>query len=80
MAKKKAAEEAPSFIEGVPTVAGLVRQGRHLAYVRADGRYHVTAEGHALMGAALNANAQERILRGESEWVRPPSSGTERKS
>ena len=72
---KKQAEESPSSIDGVPTVAGLARQGRHLAYLQLDGKYHVTAEGHAAMQAALKANAQERIMRGDGLWTRPPSSG-----
>lgn len=72
---KRAAEESPSSIDGVPTVAGLARKSRDLAYLRPDGRYHVTDAGHAAMGAALKANSQEAILRGETEWRRPPSSG-----
>lgn len=75
---KKQAEESPSSIDGVPTVAGLARQGRHLAYLQPNGKYHVTAEGHAAMQAALKANAQERIMRGDGEWTQPPSSGKER--
>ena len=75
MTKKAAAQDGPFEIDGVPTVAGLARQGRHLAYLRPDGKYHVTAEGHAAMQAALKANAQERIMRGDGLWTRPPSSG-----
>ena len=72
---KKQPEESPSSIDGVPTVAGLARRGRHLAYIRPDGRWHVTTEGHAVMQAALKANAQEAILNGEGDWVRPPNAG-----
>ena len=75
VARRKAAEVKPLSIGGAPTVAGLAKQGRHLAYLLPDGRYHVTAEGHKVIGAALRANAQERIMRGEGEWRRPPSSG-----
>ncbi len=78
MAKKATVQDGPSEIDGVPTVAGLARQGRHLAYLQPDGKYHVTAEGHAAMQAALEANAQERIRRGDGEWTQPPSSGKER--
>ena len=80
MASKAATNDGPSEIDGVPTVAGLARQGRHLAYLRPDGKYHVTQEGHAAMQAELEANAQERILRGDGDWVQPPSSGKERDS
>lgn len=75
MAKKAAAQDGPSSIDGVPIAAGLARQGRHLAYLQPDGKYHVTMEGHAAMQAALKANAQERIMRGDGLWTRPPSSG-----
>lgn len=77
MARKK---QEPSVMEvgGVPTAAGLARQGRHLAHILPDGRYHITQEGHNVIGAALRANAQERIMRGDGEWRRPPSSGERR--
>lgn len=80
MAKKATAQDGPYEIDGVLTAAGLARQGRHLAYLRPDGKYHVTTEGHAAMQAALKANAQERIMRGDGLWAQPPSSGKERKS
>ena len=75
---KKQLEESPSSIDGVPTVAGLARKSRSLAYIRPDGRYHVTDAGHAEMQRALKQNAQEAILNGEGVWIRPPSSGKER--
>lgn len=75
---KKQPEESPSSIDGVPTVAGLARKSRSLAYIRPDGRYHVTDAGHAEMQRALKQNAQEAILNGEGVWIRPPSSGKER--
>ena len=78
MAKAKSKEPEILEIEGVPTVAGLAKLGRQLAYIRPDGKYHVTDEGHARMQAALKANAQERILNGEGDWEQPPSSGKER--
>lgn len=75
----KAAATPPVYvIDGVPTVEGLARESRALAYLRPDGKYHVTDAGHAVMQAALKANAQERILRGEGGWTQPPSSGKER--
>lgn len=80
MAKKATVQDGPSSIDGVPTVAGLARQGRHLAYLQPNGKYHVTAEGHAAMQAALKANAQERIMRGDGLWTRPPSSGKRQES
>lgn len=80
MAKKATVQDEPSEIDGVPTVAGLARQGRHLAYLQPNGKYHVTTEGHAAMQAALKANAQERIMRGDGLWAQPPSSGKERES
>lgn len=77
---RKAAPKEPDLlhIEGVPTVAGLAKQGRHLAYKLPDGKWHVTPAGHAVMGAALKAKALAAIERGENEWKRPPSSGQER--
>lgn len=79
MARKATPKEPdPLHIEGVPTVAGLAKQGRHLAYIRPDGKWHVTTAGHAVIGAALKAKAMAAIERGEHEWHRPPSSGQER--
>ena len=78
MARAKSKEPEILEIDGVPTVAGLARKSRSLAYVTADGKYHVTDKGHAAMQVALKANAQERILNGEGVWVQPPSSGKER--
>ena len=79
MAKKSTKKEPVVMsISDVPTAAGLAARGRDLASMRPDGRYHITAAGHAELGAALKANAQERILRGDDVWVRPPSSGKER--
>lgn len=78
MAAKAAPEDVVYEIDGVPTVAGLARESRDLAYIRPDGKWHVTPAGHAAMQAALEANAQERILRGEGDWAQPPSSGKER--
>jgi hypothetical protein len=63
----------------VPTVVELAAQGRHLAYLVTGSkkgevsRYHVTAEGHALMGAAMRENAEAAIASGETAWVQPPS-------
>lgn len=71
-------KDGPSEIDGVPTVAGLARKSRDLAYLRPDGKYHVTDAGHAAMNAAMKANAQAAILRGDTEWRQPPSSGKER--
>ena len=78
MAKAKSKEPEILEIDGVPTVAGLARKSRSLAYVTADGKYHVTEEGHAEMGKALEANAEWNIACGMGEWVQPPSSGKER--
>ena len=79
MAKKSTKKEpAVMSIGGVPTAAGLATRGRDLASMQPDGRYHITPTGHAELGSALKANAQERILRGEDIWVRPPSSGKRR--
>ena len=75
---KKQSEESPSSIDGVPTVAGLAKMGRHLAYISPDGKYHVAAEGHAEIGKALKANAEWNIACGMGDWVQPPSSGKER--
>lgn len=71
----RAKKQDPEILEigGVPTVAGLARQGRHLAYVLPDGRYHITAQGHALLGDAMRANAQQAILEGKGRWRQPPS-------
>ena len=78
MAKAKKPEPDVMEIDGVPTAAGLARRGRNLAYIRPDGKYHITPEGNAVIGAALKANAQERILRGDGDWKQPPSSGQRR--
>lgn len=77
---KKAEPKEPEILEidGVPTVAGLAKTGRHLAHIRPDGRWHVTAEGHAVMNAAMQWNAELRVAAGEGNWVQPPSSGKER--
>lgn len=66
--------EKPLHIDGVPTIAGLAKMGRHLAYARPDGRWQVTDAGHALMGKKLSDNAIDRLMRGEGDWVQPPSS------
>jgi len=72
--------------EHVPTVRELAEMGKEYAFPTdwAKGkakrekpiptRWHVTALGHALMGAAMRRNAEEAIARGEGDWVRPPSS------
>ena len=78
MAKAKSKEPEILEIDGVPTVAGLAKLGRHLAYVRPDGRYHVTDEGHAVMNKAMRANAEWAVALGVGDWERPPSSGSER--
>ncbi len=78
MAKAKSKEPEILEIDGVPTVAGLAKMGRHLAYISPDGKYHVTAEGHAEIGKALKANAEWNIACGMGDWVQPPSSGKER--
>lgn len=65
-------ETHPLEIDGIPTAWGLTKQGRHLAYTVPRG-IHITAEGHAVIGAALKAKAEEAIARGEHIWVRPPS-------
>lgn len=71
--------------EHVPTVRELAAVGRDYAYAtdwrkgerkndpKIPTRWHVTVEGHAVMGEAMRANALEVIARGEGEWVRPPS-------
>lgn len=71
----------------VPTVAELAAMGRHLAYatnfVAGDRKgdppkptkWHITAEGHALLGAIMAENAAEAVAAGKGNWTRPPSSG-----
>lgn len=78
MAKAKSKEPEILEINGVPTVAGLARQSRGLAFIRPDGKYHVTPEGHALLGEAQRKKAAERIARGDGDWIQPPSSGKRR--
>ena len=75
--------EAPPVLEidGVPTVAGLVKMGREYAYVvpRPGGAVtHVTQKGHDLMGEALHKLGIEGEFSGKGNWVRPPSSGKRR--
>ncbi|WKW87103.1 hypothetical protein SEA_NICOLE72_66 [Microbacterium phage Nicole72] len=61
--------------EHVPTCEELVRMGlaRAVTVPKVGTKYLISDEGHALMGAAMRANAQEAIARGEGDWVRPPS-------
>jgi len=65
----------------VPTVSELYALGRHLAYPASyttkgePSTWHVTDEGHAMMGAAMRENALEARAAGSADWVRPPNSG-----
>lgn len=67
--KRKRVEAAPLEIDGVPTVAGLVRQKlanpRQVRHGKSTHTvYHVTPEGHALMGQKLRENARRSLEQG----------------
>jgi hypothetical protein len=68
-------------VRAVPTIAELYAMGRHLAYpasYTADKKvstWHITAEGHALLGEIMRENAAEAVAAGAGDWVQPPSSG-----
>lgn len=51
MAKAKKQEPDVMEIDGVPTAAGLARRGRNLAYIRPDGKYHITPDDSQRAGA-----------------------------
>lgn len=55
--------------------------GRHLAYPasytskKEPSTWHITDEGHALLGRIMAENAAEAVAAGAGNWVQPPSSG-----
>lgn len=60
--------------EEVVTVTELRnKHGRKTGKTRAEVRYKISDEGHALLGEIMHRNAQEKIDSGEAAWVRPPS-------
>lgn len=71
-------------MKSVPTCAELAKMGRHLCYEvsvtvgsgrkkRTDRKWHITIEGHALLGEVMRENALENIADGVGNWVQPPS-------
>jgi hypothetical protein len=65
----------------VPTVSELYALGRHLAYPASyttkgePSTWHITPDGHALLGEIMRENALEARAAGSADWVRPPNSG-----
>ena len=61
----------------MPTVAELAHRGlAHPISWTKDGiptRYHVSTEGHALLGRIMRENGLEAQMNGTADWYQPPS-------
>lgn len=71
----------PPEIGGVLTAEGLAMKGREYAYRREDGKIHITAKGHALLGEQQRTRAREFVDEGKWHGVtgvhdrQPPQPG-----
>lgn len=62
----KAVEKKPTEIDGIPTAHGLTIMGRQYAEYRADGKIHITDQGHRLLGQELRGAGQDAL--NEGKW------------